>query len=70
VACDRRQHYQGGKLDKAKAKALKVYGNGHAAKGIPHFAFTTEATILQVHGFGPQALTYVNPAHDPRQQQD
>src|SRR5262245_35198216 len=31
----------GGKLDEAKAKTLKVYGNAHAAKRIPHFVFTT-----------------------------
>jgi hypothetical protein len=59
-------HYGlGTKLDEARAKALKVYGNAHAAKGMPHFAFTTEETIIQVHGFGPQGITYVNPADDP-----
>jgi len=52
----------GGKLNEAKAKVLKVYGNECASKGIPHFAFTTEDTILQVHGIGPQSITFVNPA--------
>src|SRR5262245_37001390 len=50
----------GGKLNEANAKVLTVYGNECASKGIPHFAFTTEDTILQVHGFGPQSITFVN----------
>jgi mannose-6-phosphate isomerase-like protein (cupin superfamily) len=32
----------------------------------PHFAWTKEETILQVHGIGPSGITYVNPADDPR----
>jgi hypothetical protein len=31
-----------------------------------HFAWTKEETILQVHGVGPWAVNYVNPADDPR----
>lgn len=32
----------------------------------PHFAWTKEETILQVHAIGPSGITYVNPADDPR----
>lgn len=31
-----------------------------------HFGWTTEETIVQLHGIGPTAITYVNPADDPR----
>jgi quercetin dioxygenase-like cupin family protein len=33
----------------------------------PHFAWTgADETIVQVHGYGPTDLTFVNPADDPR----
>jgi hypothetical protein len=54
------------KLDEAKAKALKAGGYAHAAKDMQHFAFVTDETVIQVHGMGPQGITYVNPADDPR----
>ena len=31
-----------------------------------HFAWTKEETVVQVHGIGPWAINYVNPADDPR----
>ena len=31
-----------------------------------HFAWTSVETIVQVHGVGPWAVNYVNPADDPR----
>jgi Resolvase, N terminal domain len=31
-----------------------------------HFTWTNEETIVQLHGVGPWAITYVNPADDPR----
>lgn len=33
-----------------------------------HFAWTKEETTVQLHGTGPWAITYVNPADDPRKQ--
>ena len=38
-------------------------------KGMQHFAWFTEETIIQVHGMGPQGITYVNPADDPQKEQ-
>jgi hypothetical protein len=32
----------------------------------PHSAWTTEETLIQVHGVGPTDITFVNPADDPR----
>lgn len=37
-----------------------------ARKGMQHYAWFTEDSIIQLHGMGPQAITYVNPADDPR----
>ena len=31
-----------------------------------HFAKARTAAVVQVHGIGPFALNYVNPADDPR----
>jgi hypothetical protein len=31
-----------------------------------HFAAADEECIVQLHGMGPFAITYVNPADDPR----
>jgi hypothetical protein len=31
-----------------------------------HYAMAKEATIIQIHGMGPFAITYVNPNDDPR----
>ena len=33
--------------------------------GMNHFAWATTETIVQVHGNGPFAIVYVNPADDP-----
>ena len=33
----------------------------------PHFALTgSQEAVVQVHGYGPTDLTFVNPADDPR----
>ncbi len=37
-------------------------------KGMVHYAIFPEPTIIQVHGQGPQGITYVKPADDPRKQ--
>jgi hypothetical protein len=55
----------GGKLD---TSATKPPGPGSLAimqPGTRHFAWTTEETIIQLHGVGPWTVTYVNPADDP-----
>ena len=52
--------------DEKNGKALKAGGFLHMPKGMQHFAWFTEETIIQLHGMGPQGITYVNPADDPR----
>jgi quercetin dioxygenase-like cupin family protein len=56
----------GPKLDERKGEMLKAGGLLHMPKGMQHYAWTTEETILQVHGIGPASITYVDPADDPR----
>ena len=56
----------GEKLDTQKTKALLP---GNAAIMQPkttHFAWTDNEAEVQVHGVGPWAINYVNPADDPR----
>ena len=35
-------------------------------KGMPHYAWFTEETIIQSNGVGKTGITYVNPADDLR----
>ena len=54
--------------DKFDAAALKEMGAGAFAlmpAEMHHFAMAKTAVVAQVHGTGPFALTYVNPADDP-----
>ena len=56
----------GDKFDEASMKTLTVGSFAAMPKEMRHYAQAKETTILQVHGVGPFALTYVNPADDPR----
>jgi hypothetical protein len=56
----------GDKLDPAKTQAIPAGGVAIMQAKMNHFAWTKEETILQVHGVGPWAVNYVNPADDPR----
>ena len=56
----------GDKLDESKGMLVKAGGYSFVPKGMAHYAWFTEETQLQLHGVGPQGVTYVNPADDPR----
>ena len=56
----------GGTFNDKNGSALKAGGFALARKGMQHYAWFTEDSIIQLHGMGPQASTYVNPADDPR----
>ena len=56
----------GDKLDQSKTKALSAGSIAIMQPKTNHFAWTKEETIVQVHGVGPWAVNYVNPADDPR----
>jgi quercetin dioxygenase-like cupin family protein len=56
----------GDKLDMTKTKALSSGGVMIIQPKIPHFAWTKEEVMVQVHGVGPWGVTYVDPMEDPR----
>jgi quercetin dioxygenase-like cupin family protein len=55
----------GDKLDAKHGIELSAGGFAAAPAGMNHFAWATSETVVQVHGEGPFAITYVNPADDP-----
>ena len=56
----------GDKLDDSKTTALLPGSVAIMQIGTNHFAWTSEETIVQLHGVGPWDVKYVNPADDPR----
>ncbi len=55
----------GDKLDEKKGMELTAGAYGEAPAKMNHYAWATSNTVLQVHGQGPFAITYVNPTDDP-----
>ena len=55
----------GEKFDKATMKDLPAGGFALLPAEMRHYAVAKTAAVVQVHGQGPFALTYVNPADDP-----
>ena len=56
----------GDKLDPKSGTTLKAGGFVSLPAQMHHYAWASGATIVQVHGEGPFAITYINPADDPR----
>lgn len=56
----------GEKFDPSKAMALPAGSFFVMPPKAPHFVVIKEETVIQVHGVGPWALNFVNPADDPR----
>jgi quercetin dioxygenase-like cupin family protein len=56
----------GDKLDQSNTKALSPGSVAIMQPKTNHYAWTKEETVVQVHGVGPWAITYVNTADDPR----
>ena len=56
----------GDKLDQKKSDALKPGGFMHMPKGMHHFGWFSQETVVQINGSGPFTVTYINPADDPR----
>jgi anti-sigma factor ChrR (cupin superfamily) len=56
----------GDKLDEKKGTVLTAGGFAEAPAKMNHYAWTSGPTVIQVHGQGPFAITYVNAADDPR----
>jgi quercetin dioxygenase-like cupin family protein len=55
----------GEKFDEAKGQAVKAGGFFNIPKGVPHFGWVSEDTLIQLHGVGPAGRAFVNPADDP-----
>jgi quercetin dioxygenase-like cupin family protein len=57
----------GDQLDRSKTHALEAGSLAVMPANTNHFGWTDTETVIQIHGMGPFALNYVNPADDPRQ---
>ena len=58
----------GDKLDEQKGIELTAGGYGEATAKMNHYAWASSPSVIQIHGQGPFAITYVNPADDPSRQ--
>jgi quercetin dioxygenase-like cupin family protein len=56
----------GDTFDEASMKTLGAADFVHMPKQMHHYAMAKDAVIVQLHGTGPFAVTYVNSADDPR----
>lgn len=56
----------GERFDRSTTMALPASGIAIMQPKTPHFAWTKEETVVQLHGMGPWAVNYINPADDPR----
>jgi quercetin dioxygenase-like cupin family protein len=59
----------GEKFDPNALKDIPVGGYSRLPAEMRHFAMARTETTVQVHGNGPFAVNYVNPADDPRTRQ-
>lgn len=55
-------------FDRAKTTKLDPGGMFSFPPGHAHFAYVATDTVVQLNGFGPWKLTYVNPADAPGKQ--
>ncbi|HEX9513163.1 MAG TPA: cupin domain-containing protein [Puia sp.] len=56
----------GDKFDERKLKRLPVGSIYSEVKGQNHFAMTKGPVVVEITGYGPSGVTYVNPADDPK----
>jgi len=56
----------GAKYDAAKTQAMPAGTFGTWPAGMKHFGWFKGETIIQLHGEGPWAVNYLDPADDPR----
>ena len=55
----------GDKFDKTKLKMLPPGSVYSEVAGQNHFAMTKDPVIVEITGYGPSGVTYVNPLDDP-----
>jgi quercetin dioxygenase-like cupin family protein len=56
---------KGEKFDESAGHHMSVGSYIMMPKKVPHFVWTKEETIVQLHGIGPFKINWVNPADDP-----
>lgn len=56
----------GAKYDTTKARAMPAGSYGTWPAEMKHYGWAKGETVLQLHGEGPWAITYLDPADDPR----
>jgi hypothetical protein len=56
----------GDKLDPQKGLLLRAGGFAEGPAKMNLYTWSTSETVVQAHGQGPFAITYVNPGDDPR----
>ena len=56
----------GATFDAARCQAMPAGTYGTWPTGMTHFGWFEGETVIQLHGEGPWAVNYVNPADDPR----
>lgn len=56
----------GDKFDETKLKKLPVGSVYSEVGGQNHFAMTKVPVVVEITGYGPSGVTYVNPADDPK----
>jgi quercetin dioxygenase-like cupin family protein len=56
----------GDKVDPKTATTVEPGGYFTAMAGMHHYATTPTGAVLQIDLIGPFAITYINPADDPR----
>ena len=56
----------GSRMNRARAARLVTGAFIHAPARMNHYAFTRTGAVVQITSTGPFAVTYVNPADDPR----
>lgn len=60
----------GDKFDEKALKPMPAGTYGFWEAGMKHFVQIKGETVAQFHGMGPWSIHYVNPADDPRNQQE
>ena len=56
----------GEQFDESSATELAAGGYAFVPTKMAHYAWSKGDTLVQVHGIGPFAINYVNPADDPK----
>lgn len=57
----------GDTVDQKAAETMTAGSYARMPATMRHYVIAVSETVVQVHGTGPFAITYVNPADDPRQ---